>query len=92
MYVYPLFYLSYEISSVGEVVKVNVYARELTIRYHELPEKEAQFRKIEESSSYLRGNFLFFYLKYNVINTNRLRIFSLLFHHVVFRSRKNKTN
>ncbi|XP_071171659.1 putative leucine-rich repeat-containing protein DDB_G0290503 isoform X3 [Mytilus edulis] len=38
----------------GEVVKVNVNARELTIRYQELPEKEAQFRKIAESSSYLQ--------------------------------------
>ncbi|XP_063432033.1 plasminogen-binding group A streptococcal M-like protein PAM [Mytilus trossulus] len=37
-----------------EVVNVNVYANNLTIQYQELPEKVAQFRKIEETSSYLR--------------------------------------
>lgn len=37
-----------------EVAKANIKARELTIKYHELPEKEAQFRRIEESSNYLR--------------------------------------
>ena len=40
---------------VDEVNKARIEARELTIRFHELPEKEAQFKRIDAKNDQLRG-------------------------------------